>query len=113
VTHSGSDSIARFNDRAGDYVRYRPAYPAAAIDAIFDGLPAARNLTVADIGAGTGISARLLADRGARVIGVEPGTVMRGAAAPHPNVRWLGGRAESTGLLDCSIDLVVCAQAFH
>jgi SAM-dependent methyltransferase len=113
MTRPASDSIERFNDRAEDYVRYRPAYPPAAIDAILEGLPAVWSLMVADIGAGTGISARLLADRGARVIAVEPGTMMRGAAAPHANVRWLAGRAESTGLLDSSVDLVVCAQAFH
>jgi SAM-dependent methyltransferase len=107
------DTVARFNDRADDYVRYRPTYPPAAIDAILEGLSAARNLRVADIGAGTGISARLLADRGARVVAVEPGTVMRGAAAPHPNVTWVAGRAEATGLRTESVDLVVCAQAFH
>ena len=112
-SHEPADTIGRFDDRAADYVRYRPTYPAAAIDAILEGLPAARDLAAADIGAGTGISARLLGDRGVRVIAVEPGRVMRAAAASHPNVVWLAARAQSTALRSASLDLVTCAQAFH
>jgi SAM-dependent methyltransferase len=107
------DTIGRFDDRARDYVRYRPTYPAGAIDAILQDLPAAASLTAADIGAGTGISARLLGDRGVHVIAVEPGSAMRGAAEPHPHVTWIAARAESIGLRAESVHLVVCAQAFH
>ena len=60
----GLDTVGRFGDRAADYVKYRPGYPSAAIDSILDGLGSPARLTVADIGAGTGISARLIADRG-------------------------------------------------
>ena len=67
----------------------------------------------ADVGAGTGISARLLGDRGVRVMAVEPGDAMRAAAAPHPNVRGSVGTAEATGLAPASLDLVLCAQSFH
>jgi SAM-dependent methyltransferase len=113
MTHPASDSIKRFDDRAADYVRYRPTYPVQAIDAVLEGLSPAGDLTAADVGAGTGISARLLADRGVHVVAVEPGAAMRSAAAPHQNVRWLSGRAEATGLASGSVDLVVCAQSFH
>jgi SAM-dependent methyltransferase len=111
--HRGEDTIARFNDRAQDYVKYRPSYPAAAIDVILSGLGAPQQLAAADIGAGTGISARLLGDRGVRVIAVEPGEVMRGAAAPHPRVSWLAATAPATGLAAASVDIVLCAQSFH
>jgi SAM-dependent methyltransferase len=47
------------------------------------------------------------------VIAVEPGDVMRAAAAPHPNVAWMSARAEATGLCSGAVDLVSCAQAFH
>ena len=92
------DTVGRFSDRAADYVRYRPSYPPAAIELILEGLGSPADLTVADIGAGTGISARLVADRGVRVIAVEPGDGMRSAAAPHDNVTWVAGLAEATGL---------------
>jgi SAM-dependent methyltransferase len=107
------DTVGRFSDRAADYVRYRPAYPAEAIDAILDGLGPPGGLVAADVGAGTGISARLLGERGVRVIAVEPGEGMRRAAEPHPNVAWVAGRAEATGLGPQTVDLVLCAQSFH
>jgi 2-polyprenyl-3-methyl-5-hydroxy-6-metoxy-1,4-benzoquinol methylase len=86
--------LARFSDRAADYVKYRPSYPAAAIDIILAGLGAAP--VVADIGAGTGISARLLADRGARVIAIEPNAAMRTAAVSHPAIESRHGTAAAS-----------------
>ncbi len=47
------------------------------------------------------------------MIAVEPGDVMRRAAAPHPRVAWLSAKAQATGLAAASLDLVLCAQAFH
>jgi len=105
--------IGRFSDRAEDYVKYRPSYPAEAIDAVLDRLGQADHLRAADVGAGTGISARLLASRGVHVVAVEPGEGMRHAAAPHPLVTWTSGRAEDTGLDPQSVNVVLCAQSFH
>jgi SAM-dependent methyltransferase len=107
------DPVGRFSDRAADYVRYRPDYPAAAIGHVLEGLGDPALLTAADVGAGTGISSRLLAERGVQVIAVEPNEAMRAAAAPHPRVAWREGTGEATGLAPGSADLVVCAQAFH
>jgi SAM-dependent methyltransferase len=107
------DTVGRFDDRAADYVRYRPTYPAEAVRAILDGLGLPERLVAADVGAGTGISSRLLGEQGVRVLAVEPGEAMRRAAAPHPNVSWVAGRAEATGLRSQSVDLVLCAQSFH
>ena len=104
---------ARFDDRASDYVRYRPSYPVAAIDWILEGVGPPATLVAADVGAGTGISARLLGDRGVRVLAIEPGVKMRGAAAAHPRVTWVGGTAEATGLATGAVGLVLAAQAFH
>jgi SAM-dependent methyltransferase len=107
------DPCGRFTDRAADYVRYRPDYPAAAIDHLLDGFDSPDRLIAADVGAGTGISARQLADRGVRVMAVEPNAAMRTAAEPHPRVVWREGTAEATGLGAESMDLVLCAQSFH
>jgi SAM-dependent methyltransferase len=107
------DTVERFNDRAADYVKFRPSYPAAAIDALLDGLGPPEQIVAADVGAGTGISSRLLGDRGVRVVAIEPGGTMRSAAEPHANVSWMAGRAEATGLVADAVDLVVCAQSFH
>ncbi len=103
----------RFSDRASDYKRFRPSYPAAAIDAVVEGLGPAERTRAADVGAGTGISARLVAERGVRVIAIEPNAEMRAAAGAHPDIEWRDGTAERTGLEDESLDLLLCAQAFH
>jgi SAM-dependent methyltransferase len=103
----------RFSDRAENYAKYRPSYPAEAIDCILAGLNRTNSVIAADIGAGTGISSRLLADRGIKVIAIEPNKAMRQVAAAHPLVEWRDGSAEATSLPDDSIDLIACFQAFH
>lgn len=102
----------RFADRASDYAQFRPSYPREAIDAALHGLVAER-LVAADIGAGTGISSRRLADRGVRVLAIEPNAAMRESAESHANVTFMEGRGEASGLDGSSVDLVLCAQAFH
>ncbi len=103
----------RFSNRADDYAKYRPSYPPAAIDRMLQDLGQLDTLLAADIGAGTGISSRLLADRGVKVWAIEPNAAMRSAAISHPQVEFRVGTAEQTGLSDRSIDLITCFQAFH
>ncbi|HYE63887.1 MAG TPA: class I SAM-dependent methyltransferase [Phycisphaerales bacterium] len=110
----------RFSDRGREYARYRPSYPAAAIDAVVRAVElvrgaggGGREIIAADVGAGTGISSRLLTERGVRVMAVEPNAGMRDSAEPHARVSWIDGSAERTGLDAQSVDLVLCAQAFH
>ena len=110
---AGLDPTRRFSDRAADYVKWRPDYPAAAFDCMLDGLDPPDTLVAADVGAGTGISSRQLADRGVRVIAIEPNAAMRDAATPHAHVEWREGSAEATNLELESVDLVLAAQAFH
>lgn len=106
-------SVERFGTRAQSYAAFRPGYPPEAVDAVLEDLGDPAALTIADVGAGTGISARLFAERGASVIAIEPNERMRSNAQPHPKVRWIGGTAQHTGLSDASVDLIVACQAFH
>lgn len=103
----------RFADRATDYALFRPSYPKEAIDAATADLPSPAGLIAADIGAGTGISSRLFADRGVQVLAIEPNDAMRESAEPHRNVTFQKGTGEATGLDASSVDIVICAQAFH
>ncbi|MCI0365229.1 MAG: class I SAM-dependent methyltransferase [Phycisphaerales bacterium] len=105
-----------FSGLASVYAGFRPTYPAAAIEWVLEGC--ARPARVADVGCGTGISSRLMAEQGARVIGIEPNEDMRRQAGQEPSptqgrVEYRAGTAEHTGLKDGSMDLVVCAQSFH
>lgn len=105
--------LSRFSDRAADYAKYRPSYPEEAIAIILQGLGHPSQQVAADIGAGTGISSRLLAQQGVKVFAIEPNAAMRDAATPHPLVEFHEGTAEATKLPDASVDLVTCFQAFH
>ncbi len=105
--------LNRFSDHAADYAKYRPSYPDEALDIILEGLDNPSQLVAADIGAGTGISSRLLAERGVRVLAIEPNAAMREAGEPHLLVEFREGSAEATNLPDASVDLVTCFQAFH
>jgi SAM-dependent methyltransferase len=105
----------RFSARAELYVKYRPGYPAGVVEALSleAGLSAAS--VVADIGAGTGISTRLLAPHVSRVYAVEPNAEMRAEAEREQpsNVVSVNGTAEATTLPNASVDFVVAATAFH
>ncbi|HEY9617039.1 MAG TPA: class I SAM-dependent methyltransferase [Microcoleaceae cyanobacterium] len=105
--------LTRFSHRAEAYAKYRPSYPEAAIATILAGLGDRNSLVAADIGAGTGISSRLLAAQGVQVWAIEPNQAMQQAATPHPQVTFQTATAEATGLPDRSMDLVTCFQAFH
>lgn len=107
------ESTRRFGARAGAYAAFRPAYPSAAVDAVLAGLGDPHALQIADVGAGTGISSRVFADRGALVVAIEPNAAMRQAALPHARVVWREAIAEDTGLPGKSVDLATACQAFH
>ncbi len=103
-------SVRRFTGLAEIYDRYRPRYPAVAIAAVLAGLP--EHPWLVDIGAGTGISSRALAEAGAHVIAVEPNDDMR-AFAVASGVDARAGTANETGLPGACADLVTSFQAFH
>ncbi|MBN3852960.1 methyltransferase domain-containing protein [Paraburkholderia sp. Ac-20340] len=111
------DSTRRFTDRVADYVKYRPTYPREVATFVHVECGVAPAATVADIGAGTGISSKLFLDAGHPVVAVEPNAAMREAAdrllAAYPVYRSVAGTAEATTLADASVALVAAAQAFH
>lgn len=108
-----TDETQRFTSFAGAYNAGRPGYPPEVIAAVFAGMPDPKTLVVADLGAGTGTSANLLAAAGAKVLAIEPNDAMRAKAQQAPGVTWSAGKAEETGLDDHSVDLVTAFQAFH
>jgi len=107
----------RFSDRVENYVKFRPSYPPGVIATLREECGLSPASVVADIGSGTGILTRVLLETGAEVIGVEPNSGMRSAAerllAKFPRFTSRDGRAEATGLVPSSVDMITAAQAFH
>jgi SAM-dependent methyltransferase len=111
----GRDPIARFTGLAGLYAQSRPGYPPQAVDFVLVTCNLDPSSVLVDVGSGTGISSRLFAARGLKVIGIEPNGDMRARASADlgPAIEYRDGRAESTGLPDRCADIVLAAQAFH
>jgi SAM-dependent methyltransferase len=108
---SDSPYARSFGARAESYHRYRPRYPAAAIDFVLDGRAPQRIL---DLGAGTGLLTRDLIGRAPEVLAVEPDEEMRAVlATTAPGAEVLAGSAERIPVPDASIDAVLVGQAFH
>lgn len=111
------DPRGRFSDRVDDYVRSRPGYPPGVIESLRSSFGLAPSWTVADVGAGTGISAAAFLAAGCSVVAVEPNDAMRAAAlarlGTNPRFRAVAASAEATTLEGASVDAIVAAQAFH
>jgi len=101
---------ASFGEAADVYERARPGYPEQALDWL---LPEGVR-QVLDLGAGTGKLTRMLSARGLDVTAVDPSEGMLERLRLHvPGVNALRGSAEQLPLPDGSVDLVICAQAWH
>ena len=111
------DSKTRFSNRVENYVKYRPDYPREILSLLRERIGFDQSWTVADIGSGTGISARMLLENGNEVFGVEPNADMRAAGEMFlkdlPRFCSVDGSAEATTLDDASVDVIISAQAFH
>jgi SAM-dependent methyltransferase len=109
--------VERFGPRAAVYAKARPGYPAPLIGLLLRETPLTASSLVADIGSGTGFSARPFVELGFQVAAVEPNAEMRAIAEAalggSPCFRSVSGTAEQTQLDAMSVDLIVAATAFH
>jgi SAM-dependent methyltransferase len=98
-----------FGEVAPEYDRLRSGPSAEALDWL---LPLGAT-EVLEIGAGTGILTRLLAERAPHVTAVEPDDRMRAVLSKAPGVEALAGWAEALPAADASVQVVVAASAWH
>ncbi|HQU25632.1 MAG TPA: class I SAM-dependent methyltransferase [Acidimicrobiales bacterium] len=108
--HEDRGRAESFGGAAERYDRSRPDYPAALFDAVLGDDAGA--LRVLDVGCGTGIAARQMVARGARVLGIEVDARMAEVA------RARGTEVEVTPFeewdpRDRRFDRVTAAQAWH
>ena len=103
------ESVRRFDDRAAWYARARPGYPDDCIRYVVEGCGG----VVADLGAGTRISSRLLVKYVRPVIALDPNVVMLTTGEPDDALQLVTGNAESLPFRDHSVNLLTAFNAFH
>ena len=112
-----ANTVARFSNRVANYVKYRPGYPAEMLELFQREMGLTADSVIADVGSGTGLSAKPFLENGNTLYGVEPNAAMREAAEEFlrdfPNFISHDGTAEATQLPNDSMDFVIAAQAFH
>lgn len=110
-------NIDRFNFRAENYDKFRPGYPHALLEYIYQHNKLNEDSVITELGAGTGILSFELAKWPCKLIAIEPNDEMRkkalGTLKGLRNCQVVNATAEKTTLLDSSIDLIICAQSFH
>ncbi len=111
------DPVTRFSNRAENYAKYRPGYPAELIAILKSECGLTQRSSVADAGSGTGILSEVFLRNGNTVFAVEPNASMRLFAErdlqKFPKFVSIEATAEATTLEPASVDFIVAGQAFH
>jgi len=107
-----------FGRTAGDYARHRAGFPERLFEQLIGQGVARAGERLLDLGTGTGTLARGFASRGLLVTGLDPSPAMLAEArrldrAAGVEVRYVGGRAEATGLPGAGFDVVSAGQCWH
>lgn len=107
-----------FGLTAEDYGRHRAGFPPEVVRRLAGIGIDARGRDVLDLGTGTGSLARLFAEAGARVTGIDPAAPLLDQAreldrAAGVEVTYEVATAEATGLPDAAFDVVAAGQCWH
>lgn len=117
ATTGDSTAVSRFSNRAENYARFRPGYPAEIFPFLEAELSLTKDTHIVDIGSGTGLFAEPLLERGFSVTGIEPNEDMRKVAESrlkkYSSFESINATAEETGLAVNSRGLITIAQTFH
>jgi SAM-dependent methyltransferase len=104
--------MALYDTIGKNYIQTRKSDPRIAAK-LLEILSLSQVTTIADIGAGTGSYASVLAEHGYQVLAIEPSAIMRSQAIDIPTIKWIDTFAENIPLPDLSIDAAIVILAFH
>lgn len=105
-----------FTDRAENYLKGRPEYPAEFIEYLYNELGISKNDSIADIGSGTGKMSKLFLEKGNKVFCVEPNIDMRSLSNEllnhYKHYVSIAKPAEDTGIKSNVVDYIVCGNSY-
>ncbi len=103
--------------RGKAYDRVRPTYPREAVQAILDFAGNSPDLTILEIGCGTGIGTRALAETGLPITAIDPSQsfldVARESLGSYDNVELEVAKLEEYDIQPGSVDVAVGFQSYH
>ena len=107
-----------FGQTADDYARHRAGFPPRLVERLREMQVVRSGAHAVDLGTGTGTLARLLAQSGCEVTGVDIATPLleqarRLDSEAGVRIAYVHARAEQTGLGGSSYDLVCAGQCWH
>jgi ubiquinone/menaquinone biosynthesis C-methylase UbiE len=107
-----------FGRTASDYARHRAGFPAELADRLAARDIGGQGVRVVDLGTGTGSLARLFAQRGCEVTGVDIAVPLLEQARQLDRdagvqIDYVEGPAEATGLPSGAFDVVSAGQCWH
>lgn len=109
-------NFGNFQGKAQLYAKYRPQYSKNYSTYLQERLKMNTHSSIADIGAGTGIHTKVLADITNNIFVVEPDIEMLAECRiqlKNKSIKFIQGTAENTKLPDKYVDYITVAQAFH
>ncbi len=111
------DPVTRFSNRAENYAKYRPGYPAEVVAILKSECGLSESSLIADAGSGTGILSEVFLRNGNLVFAIEPNAPMRLFAEQglkeFRKFVSIDATAEATTLEPGSVDFITAGQAFH
>lgn len=114
---SSDDRRKALDSVAPEFERFRPGYPAALFDTILAETKLPPDAQILEIGCGPGRAVLPFAERGYRIICLEPGPNLAAIAARNlkrfKNVRISVEKFEDWSAANSSLDLIIAAQSFH
>jgi SAM-dependent methyltransferase len=106
--------VASFDSAVEDYDAARPSYPNEVYDLLERRTGGLTAKSIADAGAGTGIVARQLLERGAVVLAFDPGpAILRRATIRTPTLCAMIAKAEAVPVRPHIFDMVCFGQSWH
>ena len=100
-----------FSARSADYARFRPGYPPALFEFLFENCPAFD--TAWDCATGNGQVAAALSERFLQVVGTDISESQLANATQRPNVVYRHEAAEASSFREKWLDLITVGQAAH
>ena len=104
--------MAKYNKIGKTYNQTRKGDP-RIFQELFNLLNQPTNKTILDVGAGTGNYANLLANKGNKIVALEPSIKMINQSQDNDRIEWLRGVAENIEIENNFFDSAICILSTH